>query len=266
MVCWEDATIISSELDMQQPMCIFCRSTTNQFSTREHIFPESLGGEDWALLPNGLFCDKCQNIFGSSVEQQALGSYPFTQFRILFGVPTKKKKAPWFVSSEGKLTASLGPKGIIYEPFSQFEEGFIDGTKTQIRIVAEPSKPEMICRFLLKMAVEVIASNDQHEVFDPKYDEARNFALNGSTDKRWWYFQHEDLKIINHRIQNKISGGWVEPVKLEVVTIAEKNDIFHLKLFYLDLLVPLFSHIQPPTRDSYHEPEQRLFIIDDSKK
>ncbi len=60
-----------------------------KFNTKEHILPDSLGGGDWAILPEGLFCDNCQNIFGSSIEQQALADYPFVNFRTLLGIPTK---------------------------------------------------------------------------------------------------------------------------------------------------------------------------------
>lgn len=82
---------------MSRPKCIFCLTEDKTlFNTKEHIIPESLGSGDWAILPPGLFCDKCQNVFGSSIEQQALGAYPFSNFRTLFGVLTKKGKAPWF--------------------------------------------------------------------------------------------------------------------------------------------------------------------------
>tara|TARA_R110002051_G_scaffold324494_1_gene422029 strand:+ start:989 stop:1147 length:159 start_codon:yes stop_codon:yes gene_type:complete len=48
---------------MERPKCIFCLITNDKkFNTKEHIIPESLGSGDWAILPEGLFCDKCQNI------------------------------------------------------------------------------------------------------------------------------------------------------------------------------------------------------------
>ena len=70
--------------------CIFCRTTNGPFTTREHILPESLGGNDWAILPEGMFCDSCQNRFGSHVEQLALGDYPFSFLRVFLGIPTKR--------------------------------------------------------------------------------------------------------------------------------------------------------------------------------
>lgn len=80
---------------MDRPKCIFCLTTEEtKFNTKEHVIPESLGSGDWAILEEGLFCDKCQNIFGSSIEQQALAVYPLSNFRTLFGIPTKMGKAP----------------------------------------------------------------------------------------------------------------------------------------------------------------------------
>jgi len=50
--------------------CIFCLTTDKTlFNTKEHMLPESLGGNDWAIFPDGLFCDNCQNKFGSTIEQ-----------------------------------------------------------------------------------------------------------------------------------------------------------------------------------------------------
>ncbi len=72
--------------------CLFCKSE-GPFTTREHVLPESLGGGEWAILPDGLFCDSCQNKFGSEIEQQALNDYPFSFFRVFSGIPTKKRKA-----------------------------------------------------------------------------------------------------------------------------------------------------------------------------
>ncbi len=139
--------------------CIFCKKDAMRFTTREHILPESLGGGDWAVLPGGLFCDECQNRFGSEVEQQALGDYPFSFLRVFLGVPTKKLKPPWFTSWEGTIRASLQPGTISYDPAPPFEKATVEGRKTVMRLLAQPLKPHMVCRFLLKMGIEVVAAD-----------------------------------------------------------------------------------------------------------
>jgi len=241
--------------------CIFCRSTTGTFTTREHILPESLGGGDWALLPNGLFCDQCQNRFGSAIEQQALANYPFSLFRVLLGIPTKKGKAPWLESWEGVLRGSLQPGQIGYDPSGMFETVMEEGNKTQIRILAHPIKPDMVCRTLLKIGIEVVAANDQVAVFDEKFDAARNYALRGEKTGTWWYLQRENIAEAFHYIRNGVTlDEWISNVKLEVVTIDEGMEVFHLKLLYMNLMTPLESRIQPLNED-LEEPEYRLFIV-----
>jgi HNH endonuclease len=244
------------------PKCIFCESTIGPFKTREHILPESLGGGEWAILPDGLFCDTCQNIFGSSIEQQAAGDYPFNQLRILFAIPTKKGKAPWFKFGEGTLTASLRPNSIQYEPSIPFINSLNEGRKTEIRILAHPKKPDMICRFLLKIALEVIAYHDIEDVFKEKYDKARRFALTGEKSGNWWYLQRENLAAVNKRIKTGIKPAeWGKPIELEVVTFKNKAEIFHLKLFYLDMFTPLMPYITPAFDDTFKEPEYRVFTV-----
>jgi hypothetical protein len=57
---------------------------------------------------------------------------------------------------------------------------------------------------------------------------------------------------------------WVENVSLRTVPVGEDGDVaeaFHLKLLYLDLIVPLEQRIQSPQLDSLSEPEYRLFTV-----
>ena len=245
------------------PKCIFCRSTTGLFNTREHILPESLGGEDWALLPDGLFCDSCQNYFGSSVEQQALGNYPFNQLRVLFRIPTKKGRAPWFKFSEGTLKASSRPKTVEYEPSPPFIEAIKGGGKTQIRVIAEPKRSDMTCRFLLKMGLEVISSDGTSNVFSEKYDPARKYARFGEKSSDWWYLQREDMAAVNKALQTGVKPPeWADPVKLEVSTFDNGAEIFYFRFYYLEMLTPLLSDTVPVlNKETFEEPEYRLFKV-----
>jgi hypothetical protein len=54
-------------------MYILLNNGDKKFNTKEHLLPESLGVDEWQILPQALYFDSCQNIFGSSIEQQALG-------------------------------------------------------------------------------------------------------------------------------------------------------------------------------------------------
>lgn len=245
--------------------CIFCRSTVGPFTTREHILPESLGGGEWAILPEGLFCDACQNRFGSSIEQQALADYPFSLFRVFLGIPTKKGKAPWLQFSEGVLRGSLRPGTVGYDPAPEFIAAAESGEKSQIRVIAHPLKPAFVCRTLLKMGLQVIAVDDARAALSSKFDAARRFALTGEKHGSWWYLQREDISAASSYFTTGVTvSEWVENVSLRTVPVGEDGDVaeaFHLKLLYLDLIVPLEQRIQSPQLDSLSEPEYRLFRV-----
>lgn len=243
--------------------CIFCKSTTGPFNTKEHILPESLGGENWALLPDGLLCDACQNSFGSSVEQQALNCYPFNQLRILFRIPTKKSRLPWYKFNGGTIRASPSSKTLEYEPSTPFIKGLKKGKKPQITFIAEPKRPDMICRFLLKMGLEVIASKNTGNVFNEKYDCARKYALLGDKSIDWWYLQREDMAAINMALKTGTKPpSWIDPVKLEVSILDNGAEIFCLKFYYLEMLTTMLPDTVPSLNpEIIKEPEYRLFKV-----
>jgi hypothetical protein len=241
--------------------CIFCDDTSGKFTTREHILPESLGGGDWAVLPDGLYCDACQNRFGSEIEQQALGCYPFSFLRVFLGIPTKKGKAPWFKSWEGTVRASLQSGAIGFDPVPPFEKAIIDGTKTQIRLLAHPLKPDMICRFLLKMGIEVVAANNPEDAFNNKLVAARKYALTGYKTVPWWYLQNERMDEASHFLMQGLTQcEWFNNVKLEVVKLDGDQEIFHIRFLYLDLFSPLTTNVEPQLEELLG-PESRLFRV-----
>jgi hypothetical protein len=242
-------------------ICIFCRTETGPFTTREHVLPESLGGGEWAVLPDGIFCDTCQNRFGSEIEQQALGDYPFSVFRTFLGIPTKKGKAPWFKSWEGVIRAAPGAGIVGYDPAPVFEDAVYSSNKTRIRILAHPLKPDMICRFLLKIGLEIVAATDVMKALDPRYDAARRFALTGVKDWDWWYFQQEDMQAASRFITNGVSDAdWRDGVRFKTIYLDHEPVSFNLRLLYLNMLVPLI-YSEEPTMDGLKEPEFRLFVV-----
>ncbi len=243
------------------PRCVFCKSVAAQFTTREHILPESLGGGDWAVLAGGLYCDGCQNRFGSEIEQQALGDYPFSFFRVFLSIPTKKRKAPWFASWEGTIRASLQPGTFEYHPAPPFECAAMEGKKTQIRLLAHPVKPDMVCRFLIKMGIEVVAADNTTDVFQTKFDVARHYALTGEKTQAWWYLQVERMQEASRLMTQGVSESeWFRSIKLEVLRLQEEQEMFHLRLLYLDLFTPLTGAVQPEIQ-GMEEPEFRLFQV-----
>jgi len=241
--------------------CIFCLDKSDNFTTREHILPESLGGGDWAVLPEALFCDVCQNRFGSEIEQQALSDYPFSLFRVLLGIPTKKGRPPWFKSWEGIVRASPQPGTIEFDPALSFKYAITNGLKSQMRILAHPVKPHMACRFLLKMGIEIIAADNPCNVFLEKFDAARMYALTGNKTVPWWYLQCENMEEATRFISHGVTQAeWHEGIKLEVLKLNGRQEILHVRLLYVDFMVPLTANIEPQLEE-LSEPHFRLFRV-----
>lgn len=250
---------------MDRPKCIFCLTTDSSlFNTKEHIIPESLGSGDWAILPSGLFCDKCQNIFGSSIEQQALATYPLSNFRTLFGIPTKKGKAPWFSYWEGKLYSS-GRVGLMsYEPNEFFKSAFESGQKTITIIPAMHEKTDMLLRTLLKIGLETYAadSSTEDDIFSEKFDAARKYALTGEKNNPWFYIQHEDIDKVNSYLKGIKYKEWNDNFFADV---HEEGELIylHLKLLYLDFITPLNDNVIPDKEmiENLKEPKERLIFV-----
>lgn len=240
--------------------CIFCLTTDSRsFNTIEHILPESLGGGDWAILPEGLFCDTCQNKFGSTIEQQALADYPFVNMRTIMGIPTKKKKTPWFNYWEGTLHSGGEPGRIIYEPNNFFKNAFESGQKTLTIIPAVTKKPDMVLRTLLKIGLEVIATNDRDKIFEERFNPSRTFALTGVKNSPWFFIQKEDTELLN----SYIKGIEWDDYHCFMDVHYEDNGLvhLHLRIFYLEFLVPLVENVVLDPEMKLSEPKERVIFV-----
>lgn len=112
--------------------CIFCKEEVSS-EHEEHILPESLGGKDWAVLPEGLVCEKCNQYFGAKVESPALSSFLFLPFRLFLQIPTKKDKAPRQQVTIGEIMSSGIPGMVGANPRDdEIETGIREGNVTQM--------------------------------------------------------------------------------------------------------------------------------------
>lgn len=239
------------------PKCIFCLTTDDKlFNTVEHILPESIGGGDWAILPDGLYCDSCQNKFGSTIEQQALSDYPFQYLRTFLSIPTKKRKAPWMENFHGKFYAGGRPGLIGIVPSLEFENSIDKITATIFLAVSK--KPSMVLRTLLKIGLEVIATDQTNAVFESRYDAARKFALTGEKESPWFYLQYEDYSAM----QKYQTGYTRENDRLMYIAYFDNGCVtLNMRLFYLEFVVPLIEDVRMPEDFKPNEPTERLIIV-----
>ena len=241
--------------------CIFCDETADG-ATVSHILPASLGGEQWACLPNGLVCTGCNQYFGEKVESLALGSFPFLPFRLLLGIPTRKGSAPTMQTHLGTVRSSPFPGQIGIDPVTpEIEEAIERGTISQVRILAEPTEPLAVCRMLVKMGLEVVAADSADDARDKRFDSARTFARAPARGAEWWWFMSTNHEQLLGKFRDGIGiGDWVQGVSLSVHQF-EEFEAFRLQLLDMIIFTPLDVRVMPPTMDEFPEPEYRLFRV-----
>jgi len=69
--------------------CIYCLSTSGDFTAEEHIFPESLGNDE-LILPKGLVCKECNNNLLSLLDSALVDFPPIALLRVQYVPYTKK--------------------------------------------------------------------------------------------------------------------------------------------------------------------------------
>lgn len=232
-------------------ICIFCLCEKEDQRSVEHIIPESLGGGDWAVLPHDTVCDHCNHYFGAKVESKVLQDYPFNVLRLFSSVRTKKKKWAAVNHPIGKLKASPYDRVIGLDPINdEVERQIINGDRTQIRIIAETYNPILMCRFLLKIALECVALDNFIDAIDFKYAEARRFARNPHKGDTWWFMYRYEPSA--HWGQNKET--WVEIVEVEGAEMGL------ITILGCNLFVPLDPRIVYEA-SGLNEPEYRYFLV-----
>lgn len=241
--------------------CIFCDEKADG-ATVSHILPASLGGEEWACLPNGLVCSGCNQYFGEKVENPAIGSFPFLPFRLLLGIPTRKGSAPTMQTHLGMLRSIPFPGQIGIDPMTPEIEAAIEtGRISEHRILAEPTEPVAVCRMLVKMGLEVVAADSVEDARDKRFDSARIFARAPARGTEWWWFMSTNHEKLFAKFRNGIGiQDWIQGVSLSVHQF-EEFEAFRLQLLDMVIFTPLDDRVIPPVTDEFPEPEYRLFRV-----
>jgi len=232
-----------------------------KFNTIEHIVPESIGGGDWAILGTGLFCDKCQNTFGSTIEQQALADYPFSVMRTMLHIPTKKRKEAWFNNSKYKVFGSNTPNLIGLEITDKdLQKAAASGQIKTLKIPAFTKRPDMLLRTLLKIGIEVLAGTNPDFVFDSRFDPARIYALTGTKQYPWWFFQYENMNLFDRYFAKE---SWEDQHCFMYISTHESGFLYlHMRLFFYSFFVPLYANVILDKGYLPNEPYERVITVD----
>ncbi|MBV9240975.1 MAG: hypothetical protein JO314_03110 [Acidobacteria bacterium] len=73
--------------------CIYCLTEDGPFTSEEHIFPETLAGDE-IFLAKGFVCDPCNNGISSKLDEALISFEPIAFLRVQFGPMTKAGKFP----------------------------------------------------------------------------------------------------------------------------------------------------------------------------
>lgn len=188
--------------------CIFCKQSSENSNSVEHILPESLGNTK-NILRKGIVCDKCNNYFSIKIEQPLLNLPFFKQLRARNSIHSKKNKIPienlWFhhklipqeeIGIEFYKFRNSIPIISIPQPFaslmmnSKSDEFLI----TSLAGDKPPENNRLLARFLGKIGLEVIAQLSVEKNVDLNIlinheglDLLRNYVRYDSGDFIWQY-------------------------------------------------------------------------------
>jgi len=237
---------------MTQQKCIFCRSE-GPFHTVSHIIPESLGGRHSPIAREGTTCDACNQYFGQKVESKALQSFPFSIFRLLSSVPSKKGRLHKELSVAGELMASGSPGFVHLHPNNEEALDSLQGTGQpgQFRLLAEISEPPEVSRLLLKVGLEMLAQQHYTLVQSSRFDAARVFCRSPKRSSSWWFIIETNPDTMVHSLKSRSAQCQVE--------VGTTNGAFFsvLRLPGLALFTPLELAL-PPENWATNDPNSRV--------
>lgn len=189
--------------------CIFCQCPSDNARSVEHIIPESLGNQRH-VLPRGVVCDGCNNYFSRKLEGPVLSHRSFRNLRAWIGIPTKRGKQPAFsaiqLSSGATVFLRISDDGdihVIPERGGDLDRILAHAANDDaaglhgfgVNFNLDPPRKEM-SRFLAKMALEraYLDFNKArpavpHLIFDPYFDNIRNWARRGDNFEDWPFHQ-----------------------------------------------------------------------------
>jgi hypothetical protein len=167
-----------------EPQCIYCLTSDGDFTSEEHVIPESLGNDE--LILRGAVCDVCNNKL-SVLEQSLMDFEPVAFLRVLNVPYTKKGKFPRADFRDCTIE-KVKPREIVFASKTK-RDIFVheqDAPPGMIRFTTQmhsrrPFDPLPIGRALFKIGLGLVAYDSGVEcACDARYDVARGFIAGGN--------------------------------------------------------------------------------------
>lgn len=225
------------------------------------MFPESLGGKKWSIVPDGVICAGCNQYFGSKVEPKALANFPFAPFRVFLGIPTKKNKPASMQTHVGRVHSGRCPGEFSLDKGSTWP--FRDEKRGLIIIPTSPHDPLSVCRLLLKMALELQAVHDGALARSERFHAARTFSRAPKSNATWWFYLYIEHEPLMKKLQSGITyREWCDGVSLAVF-FDQGVVFFKLRLPHIQFVTPLDDWVPVPVQDHDEcpEPHHQVFVV-----
>jgi hypothetical protein len=160
--------------------CVYCLTTTGDFSTEEHIFPESLGNDEW-ILPKGLVCKNCNNNVLSPLDNTLIEFPPIAMMRVWCVPFTKKGKLPKaeFGNATLEKTHPRQIKLLVKDKKDAIKETPLENGQIRLNQTLESRdiyNYTLMHRALYKIALGIVAlTKGQAHACSSRFDTARAF-------------------------------------------------------------------------------------------
>ncbi len=172
---------VHGETSPIQGDCIFCRKADGGFTSQDHVFPESLAGDD-EVLPRGYVCDRCNAGPLSGLDEVLVNFAPIAVQRVFYLPFTKKGKLPH--ARVGALSFEKRFPRVIRIQSGSNKNVFADPKPLPDGMVGHTLRMEVkanwrqLARAFFRMALNVIAFRQGRErACAPEFDAARRFIL-----------------------------------------------------------------------------------------
>lgn len=247
--------------------CIFCKETSIDSKSVEHIIPESLGNKQY-ILDKGWVCDKCNNYFAIKIEQPLLQIPFFMQHRHDLSIKNKKRRIP---SKDGFLLDEYISEAVLHKNKNEHEEIEIDPAILlqllsegieEIPLItttfAAPVNNDLMSKLLGKMGIEFLTfyaiKNDYDESHynQESLDNIKNYVRRGRKNEIWPYTSRQ---IYNPEGGSKDDNGYFKVVCTSDFILTADQQLFFQFLFVgteftINLVSPDILSIEQWFRDN----------------
>lgn len=233
--------------------CIFCYNDSSQSKSVEHIIPESLGNTQF-ILEKGWVCDKCNNYFSRTFEQQLLELPFFKQVRHELNIKSKKGRIP----SDKGFTVDPDLFQVEFLKDKHLNESFhipkeaIDSEELAIFIPVFNSpgyQNPHVSKFLGKMGVEALAwyalwykTPVEDNVNQSCFEDIKKYVRAGAKEQFWPYYERS-LYDPRAGFQHSETGEYFKVTSSFTFIYTDTNQVLFQYLcmgaeFTIDLINP----------------------------